>query len=121
VHFYNVEAMANPPRATIWSAEPHTFAKHRVLRRYLDAWIPIMGQSYSGRGRVIVIDGFAGPGEYVGGEEGSLIIALRSLLDHAARDKLRGQFVFIFVEEDQERYQLPDAAQVRGIGSGQGV
>jgi hypothetical protein len=62
VHFYNVEAMANPPRATIWSAEPHTFAKHRVLRRYLDAWIPIMGQSYSGRGRVIVIDGFAGFG-----------------------------------------------------------
>lgn len=34
-------SMAEP---THWSLEPHTQAKHRVLRGFLDAWIPIMAQ-----------------------------------------------------------------------------
>jgi len=24
-----------PPRETIWDAEPHTIAKHRILQKYL--------------------------------------------------------------------------------------
>ena len=51
----------------LWPLEPHTTGKHLVLRAYLNAWLPILS---SGNSRVLFIDGFAGPGEYAGGEEG---------------------------------------------------
>jgi len=35
--------------------------------------------------RILFIDGFAGPGEYTKGEEGSPIIAMRSLTEHQLR------------------------------------
>ena len=31
------------PRDTVWPIEPHTAAKHQILRKYLDAWLPILG------------------------------------------------------------------------------
>jgi len=52
-----------PPKETIWAAEEHTFAKHRLLRRYLDAWLPIMARHNR---RLVLVDGFAGPGRYSG-------------------------------------------------------
>ncbi len=61
-----------PPKDILWELEPHTLGKHRVLRAYLDAWFPILS---SWRKRILFIDGFAGPGEYKGGEEGSPQIA----------------------------------------------
>ena len=67
------------PTDTIWPIEPHTSAKHQILRKYLDAWLPILG-TYNKR--IIYIDGFAGPGEYVGGEPGSPIIALEAARSH---------------------------------------
>ena len=63
------------PKQTIWTLDPHTRAKHLILQRYLHAWIPIIAL---GRGRAVFIDGFAGPGVYAGGEEGSPIIAMRA-------------------------------------------
>ena len=51
-------AMAKPVE-TVWSIEEHTKAKHRILRGYLDAWLPIMSAH---NGRLAYIDGFAGPG-----------------------------------------------------------
>ncbi|MFZ7121222.1 MAG: three-Cys-motif partner protein TcmP, partial [Eubacteriaceae bacterium] len=48
--------------STIWAIEPHTEAKHAILRKYLDAWLPIITRW---NGKVLYIDGFAGPGEYV--------------------------------------------------------
>jgi three-Cys-motif partner protein len=30
------------PRTTVWELQPHTRAKHAILRRYLQAWIPIL-------------------------------------------------------------------------------
>ena len=32
------------PKTTIWELEPHTAAKHEILRRYLQAWAPILSQ-----------------------------------------------------------------------------
>ncbi len=67
--------MIDPVR---WKIEDHTRAKHRVLRSYLDAWIPIMGyqskKAYQSDGmppRLLLVNGFAGPGTYEGGEPGS--------------------------------------------------
>lgn len=49
---------------TIWPLDPHSPAKHAILRRYLQACVPILGRTH---GRVVYIDGFAGPGVYTGG------------------------------------------------------
>jgi len=87
------------PRTTVWELEPHTRAKHEILRRYLQAWIPILSQG--GFKNILYIDGFAGPGRYAGGEDGSPIIAVKSALDHAAR--IKGNVFFLFVEEKRDR------------------
>lgn len=84
---------------TTWDLDPHTQAKHIILRKYLDAWLPIMT---SISGRVLYIDGFAGPGEYENGEEGSPIIALNAALKHQA--KLTAEIIFIFIETDKDRF-----------------
>ena len=90
------------PRTTHWDIQPHTKTKHFLLRRYLDAWLPIMA-TYNGR--VIFIDGFAGPGRYKGGEEGSPIIALNALLDHPHFQRTQGKLevALVFIERDEDR------------------
>lgn len=87
------------PKTTIWKLDPHTSAKHAILRRYLQAWAPILAQG--GFPKVAYVDGFAGPGQYEGGEDGSPIIALKAALEHAARINVR--VVFLFIEEKLER------------------
>lgn len=75
---------------------PHTEAKLEILGAYLRAWFPILsrGQNFD---RIIYIDGFAGPGRYKQGEDGSPIVALKAVLG-----ALKGQFQkpceFHFVE-----------------------
>ena len=92
------------PESVLWNPEPHTAAKHLILRRYLGAWFPIF--ALAGRHtRVAYIDGFAGPGVYADGSPGSPIVALRTLLDHDAFHRLsRTTFVFIFVEQHPGRF-----------------
>src|SRR4051794_498002 len=93
-----------------WELEPHTQAKHKLLRRYLEAWFPILTNS-GWHKRVVFLDGFAGPGIYRGGEPGSPVIALDALVNHGRFDKLqRTQFVFLFVEADEERHASLDAS-----------
>ena len=48
-----------------------------MLSVYLSAWFPIL--SSTSPQRVFYIDGFAGPGRYSGGEDGSPIVALKAL------------------------------------------
>jgi three-Cys-motif partner protein len=86
------------PKDTLWPIEPHTAAKHQILRKYLDAWLPILG-TYNKK--VVYIDGFSGPGQYQGGEPGSPIIALEAASTHQA--KLARELVFIFIEERLDR------------------
>jgi three-Cys-motif partner protein len=50
-----------PIKSTRWPLEPHTRIKHEILRRYLEAWLPIVGKHNS---RILYLDGFAGPGRY---------------------------------------------------------
>jgi three-Cys-motif partner protein len=87
------------PKTTVWKLDPHTGAKHAILRRYLQAWTPIL--TLGGFPKVAYVDGFAGPGRYEGGEDGSPIIALKAALDHAAG--ISGKVVFLFVEEKPDR------------------
>ena len=87
------------PKTTIWELEPHTAAKHEILRRYLQAWVPILSQ---GRFPLMVfVDGFAGPGRYSKGEEGSPIIAIRAVIDQPR--PIKAQVDFHFIELDRGR------------------
>jgi three-Cys-motif partner protein len=95
------------PRDTVWPLEDHTRGKHEVLREYLKAWLPILGTTH---GRVVFFDGFAGPGEYTGGEPGSPVIAIEAFTQHVARERMR-DVRFLFIEA------RPDRA---GAGAGAG-
>jgi three-Cys-motif partner protein len=89
----------------LWPLEPATEAKHRLYKRYLDAWWPIMLQQARVH-RVTYVDAFAGPGEYSAGEEGSPIFAINRLLKHVANDRMnltRDRVVLIFIEGDRRR------------------
>jgi three-Cys-motif partner protein len=86
------------PRTTVWELDEHSKGKHIVLKRYLQAWLAILGTTHA---RIAIIDGFAGPGEYTGGEEGSPIIALRALADHIA--PISARVAFWFIEADADR------------------
>jgi three-Cys-motif partner protein len=85
---------------TTWNLDPHTAKKHEILRRYFEAWLPIMA---SWNGRVVYIDGFAGPGKYSNGEDGSPVVVLKVARDH--RYPMKAELACIFVEDDADRYR----------------
>ncbi len=86
------------PKATLWELDPHTNAKHEILRRYLAAWFPILSRHH---GRIVYIDGFSGPGRYTKGEIGSPLIALDVAVSR--RRAIAGEVVFLFIEEREDR------------------
>jgi three-Cys-motif partner protein len=86
-------------RDTVWKLDPHTLAKHEILRRYLGAWFPILARYNQ---RIVYIDGFCGPGRYSQGEPGSPLIALEQALLH--RNRLdRNAVTFLFLDERTDR------------------
>jgi three-Cys-motif partner protein len=85
---------------TVWPLEPHTAKKHEILRRYFQAWLPILAQHNP---RLLYIDAFAGPGEYSGGEDGSPVVILKAARDHVI--PFKSQLVCLFIESEDERYQ----------------
>lgn len=87
-------------KETVWKAEPHTLAKHKILKGYLNAWLPIMGSISD---RIAYIDGFAGPGYYENGQKGSPIVALQCAQDHS--NPLWKRIDFVFVESREDRYE----------------
>lgn len=84
---------------SLWPMEDHTRAKHFILRKYLQAWFPIMHSLK--QTRLVYIDGFAGPGKYEGGEDGSPLIALKTAMEHDM--EFTKELVFLFVEDDKRR------------------
>lgn len=109
------------PEPILWDHDAHTAAKHRVLRAYLDGWIPVMAQQVQAftirPPRLLLVDGFAGPGRYATGEEGSPLIVLDALLSHSAFPRLSGvQFIYLFIEHDTRRVEHL-RREVAGLGS----
>src|SRR5471032_2121735 len=89
--------MPDPRTVASWPLVPHTAAKLGLLGAYLEPWFAIL--SHGGFRNVVYIDGFAGPGRYSGGEDGSPIVALKALAAHG--HKLQSAFEFHFVERDR--------------------
>lgn len=111
----------------IWPMEPHTRAKHAILTYYLRAWFAIQSRVPK---RLLYVDGFAGPGEYSGGEPGSPILALQAAADADLLPRLTKpgmELVFIFIEEREDRFRnleqrvsqvpLPSSFRVHPINS----
>jgi three-Cys-motif partner protein len=53
--------------------------------------------------RVVIVDAFAGPGRYTGGEPGSPLILLDSYLSHSYRAHMTSEIVYLFIEERGDR------------------
>lgn len=87
-------------KSMLWDREAHTEGKHLVLGEYLMAWFPILGST---RGRIIFIDGFAGPGEYSGGEPGSPVIAMDAFVNHRAARRISAKILLVFIEKCPDR------------------
>lgn len=89
-----------------WPADPHTKAKHALYQLYLSKWMPIMVKGW--KADITYAEGFAGPGVYSGGDPGSPVIALRTLVsDPTIRTKVRdGGIRFVFVDHDQRCVDL---------------
>lgn len=85
---------------TVWDLEPHTAKKHEILRRYFQAWLPILAH---GNHRLLYLDAFAGPGEYSRGEDGSPLVILKTARDHVL--KFTSELLCVFVESDNDRYE----------------
>src|SRR3989338_8237693 len=72
-----------------WKIDPHTSAKHEILKKYLQPWMAILSST---RKRLVYLDGFAGPGEYLNEKDekinGSPIIAIECYLGHSLKNKI---------------------------------
>lgn len=101
--FHNFEmGFQNMNNDAYWK-DPGPFGRTKLalVRHYLGGWFPILG---SGWDDLTYLDTHAGRGSYDTGEEGSPIVALRTLLEHPHfRTRLSSsQFHFVFVEQDEE-------------------
>lgn len=89
------------PSDVVWERDRHTAAKHTLLRRYMEAWFPIMATQFRKQG-ITFFDGFAGPGEYTNALDSSPLIALRQAF--RTEVKSTGAPVrIVLVEQDPRR------------------
>ncbi len=92
------------PKDTIYKAEPHTQAKHAILREYLKRWLPILSRQANNLGskdRLLYVDGFAGAGEYTNDVPGSPLVAIEAAAQHCHVSHV--PIVFKFIEERKDR------------------
>lgn len=92
---------------------PFQQVKHQLIRTYLEGWFPKLGFRC---GRIMYLDTHAGRGGYTGDHPGSPIVALRTLLEHSARERLlaNSEFRFVFLEKDAQN-ALELRKEVEGI------
>jgi len=92
-----------------WEIEPHTEVKHEILKKYLPPWMVILSKGHK---RLIYLDGFAGPGEYLNNAgklvDGSPVIAIKSFIEHKLKNKVN-EIVYIFVEENSKIFDYLDS------------
>ena len=92
------------PKDTIYDAEPHTQAKHAILREYLKRWLPILSRQAKRVGsteRLLYVDGFAGAGEYNNDVPGSPMVAIDVVAQHCHQFNVPISLVFIEKRKDR--------------------
>src|SRR6266700_2376733 len=88
------------PKTTIWKMHELTPIKHRILRGYLERWLPTLLSQFE---RVYILDGFCGPGEYVGGKIGSPLIAIDALRRCTSALEQQRKVTFLFIDNNNRR------------------
>ncbi|MCZ0981598.1 three-Cys-motif partner protein TcmP [Streptomyces diastatochromogenes] len=86
------------PKTVLWDRDPHTAAKHNLLRKYLEPWAPIL---LSRHATITYAEGFSGPGVYSQGEPGSPVVALEAFAK--ALQHRSGRIRMVLVEGDERR------------------
>lgn len=88
------------PKDVVWPRDPHTAAKHQLLKLYLSAWAPIL---LSRHDLITYAEGFSGPGIYTNGEPGSPVVAYEVFAGalHRYPKRLR----MCLMEEDKRRVE----------------
>ncbi|MCO6435716.1 MAG: three-Cys-motif partner protein TcmP [Phycisphaerae bacterium] len=93
------------PKETVYAAEPHTRAKHDILREYLKRWLPILARQSQNMGRLntrlLYVDGFAGAGEYTDNIPGSPIVAIQTALESTTAFTVPTQIKLIEIRADR--------------------
>ena len=103
----------------VWELKPHTVGKHRILKSYLQAWLPILARSSPIQ--LMILDGFAGPGVYKNGELGSPIITLETVRSFKARFP-NTHIKVVLIENKPARYAvLLNQIESRGFNKMKGV
>ncbi len=84
--------------------QAHHRAKHELLRRYMDVWLPKLGFTY---GQVALVDGFASAGRYRKNERGSPLIMLDAYVGRSASDRalFRSPPHCVFIESRKDYAQ----------------
>jgi three-Cys-motif partner protein len=79
---------------------PHHRAKHELLRRYMDVWLPKLGFTHE---QVALLDGFASAGRYRDNQRGSPLIMLDAYVGRSAADRARFKHPphFVFIENNK--------------------
>ncbi|MBC7907133.1 MAG: three-Cys-motif partner protein TcmP [Rhodospirillaceae bacterium] len=96
--------------------EPHTLAKHRVIRRYIERYLDIVTQDWRmDTLRISFVDGYCGGGRYSNGSEsfpGSPLIFLKTVAEMESRIgavrrngfHIKARYIFIDSEKRHTEY-----------------
>ena len=84
-----------------WVYTDHAAAKHEVLRRYLGAWLPILGRFHD---KLVIYDGFAGRGRYVDGQDGSPVIIFKRAVEAIEAERVK-EVSIVCVEANRENFR----------------
>ncbi|OLT24935.1 hypothetical protein BJF83_23510 [Nocardiopsis sp. CNR-923] len=91
------------PDDTTWDLDPHTEAKHVIIREYLKAWYPICtGGQFK---EFTYAEGFSGPGIYKGGEPGSPVVALDVFLRRSELLRPAQRLNVLLIEKRDDRVE----------------
>ena len=94
-----------------WAISVHTRVNHELLDKYLGGWLPILG---SRNPKLLIVDGFAGRGEYVNGSAGSPVLIMRKAEELISAGKA-GEVICWFVEYDAKNFRaLQDVLESNG-------
>jgi len=87
------------PESELPAYPAHSRAKHQLLRKYMDVWLPKLGISYP---QVVLIDGFASAGRYRTNERGSPLLMLDAFVGRSDRHHLKSPPHFVFIESNKK-------------------
>ncbi|MEU3994050.1 hypothetical protein DY245_22310 [Streptomyces inhibens] len=99
------------PKNSVWSRDPHTAAKHDLLKKYLQPWAPIL---LSRHDTITYAEGFSGPGIYTEGEPGSPVIAYEAFADTLQHRPKTIRMVLVEGDKRREVELRSQIARVRG-------